>query len=168
MYFFAILCLPFCRKSLYYRANNFQQWHDNVRTHLTRFILHHAVIKLVICRSLFIFTMSIADNVWMQWQNQNTDNHPQTLLNVCAHREFPTWMAGLGWMESKGLMMFFTPFTRYTRISENRTLSSVATSARQASESPQVKVMAKLSGLRSMMPITNTFLPGLMPSLMCT
>lgn len=46
-------------------------------------------------------------------------------------------------------------------------LSSIATSAGGSSELPQVKLIAKLSGLRSTMPITNTFLPGRMPPLMC-
>lgn len=49
----------------------------------------------------------------------------------------------------------------------NTALSSIATSAGGSSKSPQVNLMAKLSGLRFTMPITNTFLPGLMPPLMC-
>lgn len=43
-------------------------------------------------------------------KNQTVGVHLQTLWNVGAHREFPPWMAGLGWMGSKGLLTVLHPF----------------------------------------------------------
>lgn len=57
-------------------------------------------------------------SLWCQWQimfehdgkNQTAGVHPQTLWNVGARKGSPPWTAGLGWMESKGLLTALRPF----------------------------------------------------------
>lgn len=81
-------------------------------------------------------------------------------------------MAGLGRMGSKGSLTVLSPFPPDIQEflsscwSVNTALSSMPPLWEDLVTTGQTGP-AKLSGLRFTMPITNTFLPGLMPPLMC-